>query len=47
MLAARKSKKLDTKWKTGEEVFHWWIEDKNVFGQISIAEWINMTQEEM
>lgn len=27
-----------TKWKTGEEVFRWWMEDKNIQGQISIYE---------
>ena len=23
-------------WKTGEDVFRWWIEEKNVEGQISM-----------
>lgn len=45
MLAARRNKGLDTKWKTGEEVFHWWVEDKEIFGQMSIKEW--MAQEGM
>lgn len=33
MLEARKSKNLPTQWESGEEVFLWWIEDKNVVGQ--------------
>lgn len=35
MIEARKAKGLDTKWKTGEEVFLWWIEDDNIEGQLS------------
>lgn len=33
MLEARKAKNLPTRWESGEEVFLWWIEDKNVAGQ--------------
>ena len=33
MLLERKKKGLNFKWKTGEEVFLWWIEDKNISGQ--------------
>lgn len=33
MLEARKAKNLPTQWESGEEVFLWWIEDKNVAGQ--------------
>lgn len=29
----RKAKNLPTQWESGEEVFLWWIEDKNVAGQ--------------
>lgn len=36
MLEVRKQRGKVTEWKSGEEVFHWWIEDKNIFGQISI-----------
>lgn len=42
MLEMRKIKGLDVQWKNGEEVFLWWMEDKNVHGQISFEElgWI-------
>lgn len=33
MLEVRKAKNLPTQWESGEEVFLWWIEDKNVVGQ--------------
>lgn len=33
MLEARKTKNLPTQWESGEEVFLWWIEDKNVAWQ--------------
>ena len=29
-----------TVWKTGEEVFLWWMEDKNVPGQMTIDDFI-------
>ncbi len=35
MLEVRKAAGLKTEWKTGEEVFLWWIEDDNVEGQLS------------
>lgn len=35
MLEVRKAKGKDTQWKTGEEVFLWWIEDDNIEGQLS------------
>lgn len=35
MLEVRKSKGKDTQWKTGEEVFLWWMEDDNIEGQLS------------
>ena len=38
MLEVRKEKGLETKWKTGEEVFLWWIEDDNIPGQMSFAD---------
>lgn len=28
----------ETKWKTGDDVFHWWMEDKNVEGQMSFED---------
>ena len=33
MLLIRKSKGLETKWKSGEAVFDWWMEDENIDGQ--------------
>ena len=35
MLEVRKQRGKETKWKTGEEVFLWWIEDDNIEGQLS------------
>lgn len=43
MLLERKKKgKTQDKWKSGEEVFNWWVEiDKHVVnGQITIDEWL-------
>lgn len=36
MILQRKSKLLKTDWKTGEEVFHWWMEDGVLTGQIEL-----------
>lgn len=36
MLKVRKGRGMKTKWKNGEEVFLWWMEDENVSGQMSI-----------
>lgn len=36
MLIERKRKGKDTKWKNGEEAFRWWMEDKNIEGQIRL-----------
>lgn len=37
MVEVRKLRGLDnTKWKTGEEVFLWWMEDDNIYGQYSM-----------
>lgn len=46
MLEARKEKGLETKWKTGEEVFSWWMEDDTIPGQITIKEWMERNGEE-
>jgi phosphoadenosine phosphosulfate reductase len=35
MLEVRKSKKLPTQFKSGEDVFLWWMEDDNIEGQLS------------
>lgn len=36
MLENRKAKGLDSKWKNSEDVFHWWMEDPDIDGQISM-----------
>ena len=36
MLQERERRGKESKWKCGEEVFLWWIEDKNVEGQMSL-----------
>lgn len=36
MLRERKRRGKESKWKTGEEVFAWWMEDKNIPGQMSL-----------
>jgi phosphoadenosine phosphosulfate reductase len=38
MLEARKVAGKPTQWKTADDVFRWWMEDKNVAGQLSFAE---------
>ena len=42
MLIERKNKDLKAEWKTGNEVFDWWIEEHkhNVKGQMTIDEWM-------
>ena len=35
MLAMRTARGLPTEWQTGEDVFHWWLEDGVLTGQIS------------
>lgn len=40
MLQNWKLRGKETKHKNGEEFFLWWMEDKNVEGQISINEWL-------
>jgi len=38
MLEIRNVRGLKTKWKTGEEVFLWWIEDDTIPGQMSFED---------
>ena len=40
MLEERKIRGKECKWKTGEEVFLWWMEDENIPGQMSIEDFI-------
>lgn len=36
MLEVRRNKGKTTEWKTADDVFRWWMEDKNVDGQLKI-----------
>lgn len=36
MLEARRAKGKPCDWQTGRDVFHWWMEDKNIAGQLSM-----------
>lgn len=38
MLEERKRRGKESQWKTGEEVFLWWMEDDNIPGQMSLNE---------
>lgn len=38
MLEARKAKGKPTKWKTGYDVFLWWMEDDNIEGQMNFED---------
>lgn len=40
MLEERKRRGKECKWKTGEEVFLWWMEDENIPGQMSIEDFL-------
>ena len=40
MLEQRKKLGKECKWKTGEEVFLWWLEDKNIPGQMNIEDFL-------
>lgn len=40
MLAERQRRGKEDKWKTGEDVFHRWMEDKNVEGQMDLSDYI-------
>lgn len=35
MIEERNRRGKQCQWKSGEEVFHWWMEDPNIFGQMS------------
>jgi len=46
MLEERKRRGFSTEWETKEEVFHWWMEDGVLPGQISLAELQAMEDDE-
>lgn len=39
MLDARKARGKPTLWKTSDDVFRWWMDDKNLDGQLNIDGW--------
>lgn len=41
MLDERKKRGLQTEWKTGEEVFHWWMKDGMLPGQVKFDDFEN------
>lgn len=41
MLVERRKRGKETKWTCGEEVFLWWMESKDIVGQMSIEDYIN------
>lgn len=44
MLQERKRRGKESKWKTAEEVFLWWMEDDNIPGQMSITDYLGGKQ---
>ena len=40
MLQVRSDRNLPSKWKSGEEVFLWWMEDETIPGQMSIDDYL-------
>lgn len=42
MLEERKRRGKESKWKTGEEVFLWWMEDQNIPGQMNLSDFIEV-----
>jgi 3'-phosphoadenosine 5'-phosphosulfate sulfotransferase (PAPS reductase)/FAD synthetase len=42
MLEVRKQRGKETKWTCGEEVYLWWMQDKNVVGQISLSDFMEI-----
>lgn len=42
MLEAIIAAKKPTKWKSGEDVFRWWMEDDNVDGQMSLEDYLGV-----
>lgn len=42
MLEERKKRNLPCKWENGEEVFLWWMQDTNVFGQMQLSDFIEV-----
>lgn len=45
MIAMRKAKGKPVQWTCGEEVYHWWMQDTNVFGQMQLSDFMEMKNE--
>lgn len=46
MLETRRARGLPCDWESGADVFRWWMEDKNVAGQISIEDLMEGEQDD-
>ena len=42
MIAMRKAKGKEVQWSCGDEVYHWWMEDRNVYGQMKLSEFMEI-----
>ena len=42
MIAMRKAKGKEVQWSCGDEVYHWWMEDRNVYGQMKLSEFMQI-----
>lgn len=42
MLVAIHAAGKETKWKNGEDVFRWWMQDQNIEGQLCLADFMDM-----
>lgn len=42
MLEERKRRGKESEWKTGEEVFLWWMEDQNIPGQMNLSDFMEV-----
>jgi len=42
MLKERKAKGKPVQWTCGEEVYHWWMQDTNVFGQMQLSDFMEL-----
>ena len=42
MLEMRKLKGKPVQWTCGEEVYHWWMQDTNVFGQMQLSDFMEV-----
>lgn len=40
MLEAIHAEGRNTRWKKAEDVFHWWMEDENIDGQMELGDFI-------